>query len=71
MVRNFTIGIVLLCERATPQWCGLSVCLLLYCFHSFVVDRLSFLCVGQFFCRCLLLPLGFYPLHLSFVDLET
>ena len=45
---------------------------LLSCFNSFVVDRLSFLFVGQNFLLVLdLLPLDFYPLHLPFVDLES
>ena len=68
---NLTIGIVLFCERGPLQWCGLSVSFLLSCFRSFVVDRLSFFSMGHIFLLPLsLLPLGFYSLHLPFVDIE-
>ena len=49
MIRNFTIGVVILCDRGTRSGASrLSVsCFLAFIF--FVVGRLSFLSVGHIF----------------------
>ena len=53
IVSNLTKRIISLCEPRPPVVVGVvrpSVCFLLSCFHSFVVDCLSALFMGHVFC---------------------